>query len=96
MDPIGGLPALAEVALTFSILHDAVLKEIPGLVEALLDSGASPQTTVRQAATPLHVAAAVSSLEIAAMLLDRGADIEMPRCNATGRTVRHTGLGQSR
>lgn len=94
-DPVGGLPALAEVAITFSLLHDAVLKEMPGLVEALLDSGASPQTTVRQAATPLHVAAAVGSLEIAAMLLDRGADIEMPRCNAMDGRFDTRGWGRA-
>ena len=81
-DSILGLPPLSDNSRNFSILHDAVLKEMPEFVRTLLESGVCPETAVRGFATPLHVAAAIASFEIAQMLLDYGADLEMPACNA--------------
>ena len=66
-----------------SLLHDAVFKDMPVVVEALLKSGAAPMTAVRNVATPLHFAAVQGNLELASLLLDWGADNEMPRCNVT-------------
>ncbi len=64
-----------------SLLHDAVLKRSSVVVEALLRSGANPTTAVRNRATPLHFAADSGDVELAAVLLDWGADINMPECN---------------
>ena len=75
---------LSGAALSISLLHDAAFKGVPVVVEALLKSGASPTTAVRCAGTPLHFAAAQGNVDIASMLLGRGADIDMPRGNATG------------
>lgn len=76
-------PLFSWSASMSSLLHDAAFKDMPVVVEALLKSGASPMTAVRNVATPLHFAAVQGNLELARLLLDWGADIEMPRCNVT-------------
>ncbi len=64
-----------------TLLHDAVSKDMVDLVKWLLESGVAPLTATRLTETPLHLAAALGRCEIASMLLDCGADIEMPECN---------------
>ena len=64
-----------------TLLHDAVLKGSSVVVQALLESGALPMTASRYP-TPLHFAAAQGDLEMAALLLDWGADVNAPRRNA--------------
>ena len=76
------LPQLSNAMEYPSIFHDAVLKDMPDVVRALVDSGASPQTSVRLRMTPLHFAVAMDNIEMAEILLDAGADIEAPECNA--------------
>ncbi len=70
-------------AILPSLLHDAVFKDMPIVVNALLKSGACPMTAVRNVPTPLHFAVAMGNIELARLLLDWGADIEMPACNVT-------------
>lgn len=65
-----------------TLLHDAVVKGMPELARRLLDSGAAPGTAVLRFATPLHMAAGLGNVAVAEMLLDTGADIEMPSGNA--------------
>ena len=60
----------------FSLLHDAVLKDMPDLVLTLLRNGVSPMTAVRDRMTPLHVAVRAGNYELAKMLLDWGADLQ--------------------
>lgn len=89
-----GLPQLSNSMRLSSILHDAVLKDMPEVVRALLDSGASPQTAVRSLTTPLHVAAATGNEEMAGILLDHGADIEIPASNAPDGRFDPYGIGR--
>ena len=77
---------LSNVVAHRSLLHDAAIKNMFGLVEALLDNGASVMTGVRIVGTPLHSVAQYGTCEMAAFLLDRGADLEMPM-----RNTRHRG-----
>lgn len=76
------LPPLSNAMEYPSILHDAVVKDVPDVVRALVDSGASPQTSVRLRMPPLHFAVVLDNTEMAEILLDAGADIEAPECNA--------------
>ena len=76
------LPQLSNAMEYPSILHDAVVKDMPDVVRALVDSGANPQTSVRLRMPPLHFAVVLDNTEMAEILLDAGADIEAPRCNA--------------
>ena len=73
MSPIDLLPTL---------LHDAAAKGSLVVVEALLGSGANPTPLVRRCPPPLHFAVQQGKLEIAGMLLKRGADVNRPECNA--------------
>ena len=61
-----------------TLLHDAVRKGMSGLIDALLESGASPDTSVNGAGSPLHKAAWYGRLDIARALVERGADLERP------------------
>lgn len=63
-----------------TLLDDAVAKGMIGVVEALLKSGASP-TPARREGTPLHTAVEHGSMEMAAMLIDYGADLDAPEWN---------------
>ena len=80
-------PTVSVVTRSSSLLHDAVLKRMPDLVEALLKSGVDPMTAVRsgfeQTLTPLHLALALGDYNTAQMLLDWGADIDRPANNYT-------------
>ena len=69
-------PTISLVMTRLSLLHDAVLKDMPDLVLTLLRNGVSPITAVRENMTPLHVAVRTGNYEIAKMLLDWGADIQ--------------------
>lgn len=63
-----------------TLLDDAVAKGMIGVVEALLKSGASP-TPARRGGTPLHAAVEHGSVEMAALLIDYGADLDAPEWN---------------
>lgn len=76
-------PTMSKVMTGDTLLHDAAIKGMDGLVETLLRNGASVMTAVRRHRTPLHAVARSGSSEMAAMLLERGADLEMPSGNAT-------------
>ena len=89
-----GLPQLSNSMRLSSILHDAVLKDMPEVVGALLASGASPQTAIRSRTTPLHVAAATGNEEMVGMLLDNGADIETPASNGPDGRFDPYGIGR--
>lgn len=65
-----------------SLLHDAVNKEMPQLVEILLKHDASPDTAVRNYFPPLHLAAGLGNRELVDILLQYGADLETPWTNA--------------
>ena len=77
-----GNPPLSEVAMNYSLLHDAVQKDFPELVVGLLRSGVAPLTAVRTADTPLHIAAICDHRRIAEVLIDWGSDLEMSRYNS--------------
>ena len=70
-------PAEPLNAASFTILHDAAVKNLPSLVRRLLDGGVSPVTACWNW-TPLHVAAVRGNVEIARLLLECGADLETP------------------
>ena len=82
-------PTISWVMQYFSLLHDAVLKNMPGLVRTLLESGVSPMTAVRDIMTPLHVAVRAGNYELAQMLLDWGADINAAAHNYGPDSDRH-------
>ena len=65
-----------------TLLHDAAAKGSSVVVRALLRSGADPMPAVLRCPPPLHLAVQQDKLEIAGMLLERGADVNRPACNA--------------
>ena len=65
-----------------SLLSEAVLKNRLDLMEALLDAGASTETGIRRAYTPLHMAAATGNIPAVEQLLEHGADLEIPFTNS--------------
>ena len=79
-------PGLSSHLWRSTLLHDAVFKNIPAVVNALLDAGAFLPTSLKGSAdyegrspiAPIHVAARTGNLEMASLLLDRGADLESP------------------
>ena len=77
-----GNPPMSNVMTSISLLHDAAVKNMTGLVETLLRNGVSVTTAVRMHRTPLHAVARYGTCEMAALLLDWGADLEMPSGNA--------------
>ena len=69
--------AASNVVWTSTILHDAVWKQMPGMVRRLLEAG-MPPATGSHTRYILHVAVEVGNKEIASILLEHGADIESP------------------
>ncbi len=85
-----GNPTLSKTMTSISLLHDAAIKNMAGLVDKLLQNGVSVMTAVRLHGTPLHSVARYGTCDMAALLLDRGADLEMPLSNTKdGRYSRH-------
>ena len=80
-----GNPTRSRTVMSTSLFHDAAIKNMSGLVETLLQHGVSVMTAVRAHGTPLHSVARYGTREMAALLLDRGADLEMPMRNGTLR-----------
>lgn len=78
-----GNSTISKVMTRDSLLHDAAKKSMAGLVETLLRSGVSVMTAIRMHGTPLHAVARYGTCEMAALLLDWGADLDMPYSNAT-------------
>ncbi len=65
-----------------TLLHDAVAKGSPVVVEKLLRSGAKPMPAILKCPPPPHFAVQQDEPEIARMLLEWGADVNRPECNA--------------
>lgn len=70
----------------------------PEAVGVLIDAGANPNARVadrdgRESETPLHWAASSDDLEVAAALIDGGADIEMPGGSIAGGTPLTNAIG---
>ncbi len=61
-----------------TILHDAIRKDMVRLVERLLDAGASLTPASRGGLPLLHWASRHGKIAVAELLLNRGADLEMP------------------
>ncbi|GIL71711.1 hypothetical protein Vretimale_854 [Volvox reticuliferus] len=59
-----------------TLLHNAVARNQPGLVRALLTAQASPDTPTKDGVTPLMTAVRLSSPELVEALLDGGAAVE--------------------
>ncbi len=76
-------PPVCINVIARSLMHDAVAKDLPRVVQALLDSGASPMTSVRgnQIGPPLHVAVETGNIAMAKLLLERGANPNMQTGN---------------
>ena len=65
-------------AATASELHDAVKADDAGRVQAAIAAGADISETDVYVGSPLHIAVARRSMEIAKLLMDASADIEAP------------------
>ena len=79
---------------TVSLLGEAMDKNLLGLVQRLLDTGASPMTGTRNAMPPLHRAVHVGNHAAVELLLAGGADLEMPDCNSRDRAYDTSGCGR--
>ena len=73
---------MSQIDFRPTLLHDAVAKGSSVVVEALLASGVNPTPAVLRCPPPLHYAVQQNRLEIARMLLEWGADVNRPECNA--------------
>ena len=92
----GWTPYLVSMAIRDSqtLLHDAVTKGMTELSHRLLRGGVSPITAVRNSLTPLHVAASTGNEPAAALLLEWGADLEMPSFNSRDQLYDLFGAGR--
>ena len=70
-----GFPTVNTATYHDSILQDAVWKDLPDLVEFLLDNGVSASRAAGSY-PPLQIAALTGNLEMIKLLLDRGAEID--------------------
>jgi uncharacterized protein len=59
-----------------------------GQVVALLDAGQDPNTRDNSGWTPLHFAAQMNQLEIAQILISRGASVDAQDCNGNSPLAR--------
>ena len=73
---------MSQIDFLPTLLHDAAAKGSAVVMRALLRSGADPMPAVLKCPPPLHLAVQQDKLEIAGMLLERGADVNRPACNA--------------
>ena len=67
-----------------SVLHYAVMRGNPEILQLLLERGADVNSRTRNGTTPLHTAVLYNRYEVAEKLLDKGADINAP--SASGAT----------
>jgi ankyrin repeat protein len=68
-------------------VHLAVVKKQPAALAVLLDLGADPDTLDEAGLTPLDQAALRGEMEIARMLVERGAEVGMAAAVVLGRTA---------
>jgi hypothetical protein len=59
-----------------SVLHYAVMRGTPEILQYLLGKGVDVNSRTRNGTTPLHTAVLYNRYEVAEMLLNKGADVE--------------------
>lgn len=59
-----------------SVLHYAVMRGSPDILQLLLAKGVDVNSRTRNGTTPLHTAVLYNRYEVAEMLLNKGADVE--------------------
>eukprot|EP00271_Cylindrocystis_brebissonii_P006469 TRINITY_DN1925_c0_g1_i1.p1 TRINITY_DN1925_c0_g1~~TRINITY_DN1925_c0_g1_i1.p1 ORF type:complete len:481 (-),score=44.15 TRINITY_DN1925_c0_g1_i1:198-1640(-) len=64
-----------------SLIHEAVSKGHPGILESLIAAGIDPDVRDRKGKTPLHVASASGNNDCVSILIRAGARAVMHKCN---------------